>query len=333
MKYSLEQKLYAFLARHLDPSRSLLLGLSGGPDSLTLFHLLMAYKEKNPLHLGIAHVDHGWRTESKAEAEQLARLASHHALPFHLHLLDPQTLSGNLEAACRQERLTFFKGLCEQKGYQAVLLGHHADDQAETILKRLFEGANFTHLTGLQEKTEVEEVVLWRPLLNVRRREIEAWLKTKGIEGFHDKTNEDPRFLRARCRTQLMPYLAQTFGKEIAGNLCHLAETTQELNHFLEEVLDGYMSQIERTSLGSTMDFSAISSPFAIKYLLRKWWQLEGLSPTRDLIERAARLLIQGKKGRLVIGGRVFHVERKQLFIPSMKSSLFIVHKNNKISN
>ena len=128
----------------------LLLAFSGGPDSLALLHLLMEFHKIRPLKLAIAHVDHGWREESAEEAAQIALMAANLGLPLHLRKLDPKHLSGNLEAACREERFRFFASLCRDHGYQAVLLAHHADDLAETVLKRALEGASLPRLAAVR---------------------------------------------------------------------------------------------------------------------------------------------------------------------------------------
>ena len=133
-------------------------------------------------------------------------LANELKLPFHLKTLNPQTLVGNLEAACRNERLKFFKELSKQHGYQAVILAHHADDQAETVLKRVFEGADLTCMGGLKEKSEINGLSVWRPLLNVSKNDVLIWLQQHGHVAITDKTNLDPKYLRGRCRIQIIPY-------------------------------------------------------------------------------------------------------------------------------
>ncbi|MCH9703393.1 MAG: tRNA lysidine(34) synthetase TilS, partial [Chlamydiae bacterium] len=121
----------------------LLLALSGGPDSMALLHLM---RELNhPFE--VAHIDHGWREKSAEEAEKLQTLVNE---PFHLKRLEK--FSQNAEDQARRARLNFFRELCEKRGLEGVLLGHHADDQAETVLKRLFEGARLTKLSGLERE-------------------------------------------------------------------------------------------------------------------------------------------------------------------------------------
>lgn len=279
-----------FLEEHARPEIPLLVGLSGGPDSLMLFYLLMDMQVK----MGVAHVDHGWRKESSEEAEQLEILAAKHQVPFHLHTLDPNHAKGNLEEFCRQERLHFFKKLSDEYGYQAVLLGHHADDQAETILKRFFEGANLTSLSGLSVVACIEGLHVWRPLLHVSKKNILKWLGQRNLTAFEDHTNTDPKFLRARMRTTLIPSISQGFGKEISAPLIQLGRESHELKEFLDRHLSPYLQQVERTPTGPFLDLSQ-KWPFTLfemKHLVRAFCRLEQVTLSRQQLETAAELLL-----------------------------------------
>lgn len=305
-----------FLEKHLNPALPVLLGLSGGPDSLLLFHVLLAIKGKTPLQMGVAHVDHGWREESGAEAEALKRLVEEHGLPFHLCTLDPQTLKGNLEAACRQKRLGFFGKLCLEHGYQAVLLGHHADDQAETVLKRIFEGANLTALSGLSSVACLDGLVVWRPLLEMRKKGILDWLKKRGLIAFDDKTNLDPKFLRSRMRTSLIPALCGLFGKEIGPPLAKLAKESAELSEFLNSYLHPYLQTIKKNNDTLFLDLSRQkpSTVFELKHLVRAFCAGKGVVLSRQQLETAADLLLANASGKKLMGsGWKLSIDRSHL--------------------
>ncbi len=129
-----------FIEQFCSGPEPLLLGLSGGPDSLALYYGLLSCQRKYNISFHIAHIDHGWRLESAQEAEQMRQLAERAGIPFHLKKLKPAELKGNLEMACRIERYRFFAELCQTCSFQGVLVGHQRDDQSETILKKLLEG-------------------------------------------------------------------------------------------------------------------------------------------------------------------------------------------------
>lgn len=314
----LETLVTSFLDTHYDAKQPVLLGLSGGPDSLALLYLLLNYKKHMPLHLGVAHIDHGWREESTEEASQLQKMAEALNLPFHLKKLRPEDLTGNLEAACRQERLSFFSQLCKQHNYQAVFLGHHSDDQVETVLKRVFEGADLTRLAGLQPLAIVDNLNLWRPLLLISKSDIESWLMNRGLSAFLDKTNQDPRFLRARLRTQLIPHLSQTFGKEIKRSLYNLGEESKELHAFLLESLGPVFKSVERGPIGVMLDLNQHPDllPYAIKFVVREVCRQEGAVLSKELLNNILMMVVTGQGNKqAVIGNQQIYIDRKRLFI------------------
>lgn len=315
---SLEQKVFQFLDTHYNVSCSVLLGLSGGPDSLALFHVLIKYSKLKSFKFGVAHIDHGWRVESAQEAKELESLMNKFSIPFHLKRLTPSQLIGNLEAACREERIKYFNSLCEEYGYQAVLLGHHADDQAETVLKRLFEGASMTAFSGLQSVSKIGTLNIWRPLLGVSKNAILDWLQADQIIPFSDYTNLDPKFLRARFRTQIIPDLSQQFGKEIANNLWHIGQESQELSEFLNEVLGDSLRKIEVGKLGVFLDLTEedIQSAFAIKYIIKQFGIKGGCLLSRQMIQDAYQCVVTGKGNRILeCQGYCLFIDRKRIFL------------------
>ncbi|MDX8431464.1 MAG: tRNA lysidine(34) synthetase TilS [Candidatus Algichlamydia australiensis] len=217
-----ENPVIPFLRKQWNQKSPLLLGFSGGPDSMALLHMLL--KVKIPLHL--AHVDHGMREEGEKEAQLLAGYADKLGLPFHLRTL--RGISGrNLEERFRDERRKFFIELTEKFSFQALLLGHHADDQAEVVLKRILEGARLYNLGGMAPVSKQEKLTIWRPLLGMRKEVLIKFLHYKGVHAFEDRTNSNLHYLRARMRAEIFPYLEKKFGKQVRMSLCRLAEESR----------------------------------------------------------------------------------------------------------
>ena len=214
-----ENPVIPFLRKYWNQESPLLLGFSGGPDSMALLHLLL--QMKLPLHL--AHVDHGMREESSGEAKKIAEYAKKLGLPFHLRTLRGMT-GANLEERFREERRQFFRELCGEYSFQAVLLAHHADDQAEVVLKRILEGARIYNIGGMAPLEEQDGVHFWRPLLGLRKEILLNVLKKKEIGFFEDKTNKNLHYLRARMREAIFPFLEEKFGKQVRNSLCRLGE-------------------------------------------------------------------------------------------------------------
>lgn len=309
-----------FFRRYEIEGKPLLLALSGGPDSRALFHLLVEAK----CSFEVAHVDHGWREESGEEAQALQQLCE--GRPFHLKRLEIE--GRNLEDRCRKARLAFFKQVCQERELAGVLLGHHADDQAETVLKRLFEGASLPKLGGLLPVSEVDGVRLYRPLLKRRKKELALWLEERNIPFFIDKTNSDTRFLRARLRNAVLPTLSEQFGKEVVGGLSLIASDSQELSEFLEELVAPFISQCVEDEEGVCLDFSVSGVPevFVLKAALRKVFEKQRVALSRSVLETLS-LHIQKRSAHTVlrVGKKTVEISRGVLRIKQLKNPANLV--------
>lgn len=301
-----------FLNRVAEYEFPLLLGLSGGPDSMALFHLLMEYQ----CSFEVAHVDHGWREESAYEAEQLECHCQKYGLTFHLKKLDPKLNQKDLENACRKERFAFFKHICKKFSLKGILLAHHADDQAETVLKRLFEGAPLHKLKGLVEKSHFDGMAIYRPLLNFSKIEILHYLEARSIAYFHDTTNQDSRFLRSRLREFLIPELSKHFGKQISSSLCRVGDAAAELDEFLENELTPYRKLVISAEEGEALDLSVSlpASPFLLKAVIRDFFHLRGFSVSLNILETVAWHLKKGSCHKeIYLGKRKVRIHRKKI--------------------
>lgn len=325
----LDHILYRFFKKNLNSEKPVIIALSGGPDSLCLFSLLVKYRERNPLNIHIAHIDHAWREESQEEARQLQDLAEKLQIPFHCRRLGK--LIGNLELKSREERLLFYSEIVLKHDCQAVLLGHHADDQAETILKRIFEASNLTQLTGMEEVSFYPGVfggfTIWRPLLGVSKSDLENYLKDHALQGFQDSTNLDTRFLRARLRSLLLPQLAEQFGKEINNSLCRLGKEAQELKNYFDQKLSHILDVRIEAPFGSLYNLSnhLPSSLVEIKYLIKLLGQNEKVTFSFSQVECIAEFLQNNSAGKVI---DIFLIK---VFID--RKRMFFVHKEINLLN
>lgn len=201
--------------------------VSGGPDSVCLFHMLRELAPRLCFTVaGVAHLNHKLRGEASDEDERFtAALAARHGVAFFSSEVKVGEIGGNLEQAARQARLGFFHGLIEERRCDAVATGHTLDDQAETVLFRLLRGSGLAGLAGILTVTREG---LIRPLLAVTRAEVEEFLRARGIAWREDATNRDPGFARNRIRHTLLPELARDWNPEIALALARLADTARE---------------------------------------------------------------------------------------------------------
>ncbi len=198
------------------PAR-LLVGVSGGADSVALLHLLVE-KGCRP---HVCHLNHRWRgAEADADAEFVRALAGKLKLPVTIKARKV----GPTEDAARKARHEFFHECAKATGIHTLALAHTADDQAETILLRLIRGAGPTGLAGMAAEREFGKLHVVRPLLNISRSEIVEYLQARGLAWREDASNRDVRFLRNRVRHVLLPLLEREFNPGIRRVLLRTAE-------------------------------------------------------------------------------------------------------------
>ncbi|MCB1112685.1 MAG: tRNA lysidine(34) synthetase TilS [Chlamydiales bacterium] len=312
---SIENIVREFLRTYHAENKQLLLGLSGGPDSLLLFHLF----DSMQIPFAVAHIDHGWRQGSGREAKILREMVEEKGYRFHFLRLSSS--EGNSEDEARQERRAFFTELCRVWGYQAVVLGHHADDQAETVLKRILEGANLTAMGALVPAVNHGKLAIWRPLLHVRKRDILSWLKEHEYVPFDDHTNRDPKFLRSRMRMTVIPNLEQQFGKQVAGSLVRVGEEAQELANYLDRRISDVLQYLRQGPIGAYIDTSeaGVLDPYEVRYLIRKVASLEKITLSRAALATATEHLVKGAANKeSVSGSRRVYVDRGVIFALAM---------------
>lgn len=318
-KNHLIKTLADFLQRRCPDAEPLLLGLSGGPDSLALFYALLACQNVRPFSFHIAHIDHGWRAESGCEAQQLKQLAQEYGIPFYLKKLDPsQFQKCNLEMACRLERYRFFSELCRLHRFQGVLIGHHQDDQSETILKRVLEGAHWSCLPGLNEEIWIEGVRVLRPFLQSSKNELYSFLEKRGAVPFEDASNQDERFLRARMRQTMIPWLNENFGKNIQPALLRLGEEMLELKEYFEDRLRGILAHSSEGPFGVCLDLhdNMPASQIEIKYLLRLFCERYQMNLSHAQYQTCAEVLRLGQANQCFEnGGKTLYADRQRLFL------------------
>ena len=212
-----------------DHSR-VVLALSGGLDSMFLFHLLSTYQEELGIELFLAHVNHKQRPESDNEEHELRKLAEQVGVPIYV-----ANFSGAFtEASARQFRYEFFRDVMRETSSTALVTAHHADDQVETIFMRLIRGTRLHHLSAIKEKQKFDRGELIRPLLSFYKKEFSE------IEHFEDETNQENHYFRNRVRNLYLPQMETEnlqvrkalleFGKEVSDYQTAIGELSQTVD-------------------------------------------------------------------------------------------------------
>lgn len=236
------KKVLKFIREHglLAPGDKVVVAFSGGADSMALLDIL-THLPDFPLQIIIAHLNHCLRGDESAGDELFVRgVAEKYALPLEISSVDVGAAADrhglSLEEAGRNARRAFFLEIVEKTSAKAVILGHHRDDQSETVLLRLIRGAAGSGLAGMQPRTPGG--VFLRPLLCLCRAEIENYLRKGSLPWRDDSSNADPRFLRNRIRHELLPLL-KGYNNAMAENLVRLSKALAAD----EELLDAVVSR------------------------------------------------------------------------------------------
>jgi len=218
---------------------SVVVGVSGGPDSVALLHVLRALTERFSLKLGIAHLNHGLRqNDSDKEAVFVETLSERLGLPCHIHKEDVHEYQIknrlSLEEAARHVRYTFLNSVAEANRYHKIALGHHSDDNAELVLMNLFRGSGPLGLSGIPP---VRDGKIIRPLINLRRAEIIDFLNQNRLTYVSDASNRDTRYLRNSVRHKLIPLLKSAYNPNISDTLNRLSSIMLSEEAWIEDVI------------------------------------------------------------------------------------------------
>ncbi len=304
-----DQKLMQTLLREdiLAPGDAVLVGVSGGPDSVALLHVLTELAPALALSLEVAHVEHGIRgAESRQDAVFVRRMAEGLSLPFHLTHLDlpgaeypeadnpgaadapearagdrearaGQGRAGNLEARARAQRYRFFARVAAERRLGKVAVGHNRGDQVETMLMWLLRGCGPEGLAGMPAARPLDRDAagargpwLIRPLLEVPRNEILAYLARRKLAYREDPTNRDPRFLRNWIRGSLLPELRARAGGGLEDRLARLGGLLRSDNVLLERWVANAYPRVSREDVLDRAAFLGIE-PELRPRLVRFW--------------------------------------------------------------
>jgi len=224
------------------PGDRVLAGVSGGPDSVCLLHVLNRLRASLKIDVTAAHFDHGLRPgQDDNESRFVRAFADTLGIPLEIGnaegAIGPETPS--LEERARQARYRFLTRTAEKHGARRIALGHHLDDQAETVLMRLLRGSGPAGLAGIPA---IREDAVIRPLIRIPREEILEYLEKSGLRFMTDPSNRDPRFLRNRIRMELLPLL-QTYQPQIVERLTQTACILRDDEAFLSEMAGKWLKR------------------------------------------------------------------------------------------
>ncbi|GAB1540827.1 tRNA lysidine(34) synthetase TilS [Scytonema sp. NUACC21] len=214
-------------------NQRLLVAVSGGQDSLCSIKLLLDLQPKWGWHLGIAHCDHRWRTDSQANASHVENLAKAWDVPFYLQTAGEPPSS---EAAARDWRYSVLSTIALENEFDSIVTGHTASDRAETLLYNLIRGTGADGLQALTwQRLLVGNILLVRPLLEITRVQTGRFCQDFQLPIWEDSTNLELKYARNRIRKHIIPYLQENFNSQVESALAQTAEILQAEVEYLEK--------------------------------------------------------------------------------------------------
>lgn len=277
----------------------LLAGFSGGHDSSALLDVLARLPDARRRGLRAIHVHHGLHADADAWAAHCRRFCSARAIPLQVARVRVQSGGTGPEDAARRARLAAFAA--ELQAGETLVLAHHRDDQAETILLKLLRGAGPHGLAGMRPRRPFAAGTLWRPWINTPRAQLQAWIDTHALDWIRDPANADPGMSRSWLRREIMPRLAAHL-PQAAASIVHAGRLCAATRDHLDAEVATRLPALRR---GATLDAAAwLAQPAALRtLLLERWLHDQGLRAPdqrqQQELERQAAGIRDGRAGHL----------------------------------
>ncbi|MCY6413372.1 tRNA lysidine(34) synthetase TilS [Acinetobacter sp. VNH17] len=273
--------------QHFPEQTQFLIGCSGGMDSMLLLHLM---SEIFPAQIRAIYIDHQLQQVSAEWGALVQKQAE--ALNIPCVIQKVQVATGNLEQQARQARYQAYQQHLQAN--EILVLAHHQQDQAETLLLRLFSGTGVNGLAAMQQIDVRQDLTIWRPFLALSREQIEQWSQQLGFDYVTDPTNHDTHYDRAWCRGELWPVLQKRFPKMQAA----VARTSYLMQDAAEILNDVLQEDWQHCATDNEIDLLALSQLSAARQrqLLSAW--IKGKDPYRpsyDMVQRLQQEVILAK--------------------------------------
>jgi len=289
--------------RLADRGDPVLLAVSGGADSVCMLYALLQLRDRLAITLSVAHLDHGIRPDSAADARFVLDLCSAIGVPCYQERADAVGRSSqtgmSLETAARDLRYDFLVRVAKEHEINVIATAHTRDDQAETILFRLVRGSGPRGLSGIPYQREHNGIRIIRPLLDCPRQQVVDFLNEIDRPWREDSSNSDVRFTRNRIRNQVLPYLEANLNPSVREALVRTAEILSEEERWLESLTRDALGRCADPQGGGGLDVEALKALdlALLRRVIRHWLRAAGIpmgDVDFDTLESATALLVRG---------------------------------------
>ena len=217
----------------------IVIGVSGGPDSICLLHILNSLKEKYNLQLFVAHINHQIRENAKIDEQYVSQFCKKIDVPLFVLHTDVLNIAKqekiSTEEAGRNERYKFFDEILKKTKSNKIAIAHNSNDKAETVIMNILRGSGISGLKGIEPKRDNKYI---RPLIETTREEIEKYCKDNNLETRHDESNDENLYNRNKIRNIVIPYIKKEFNNNIINTINRLSIVATEESEYINKIVE-----------------------------------------------------------------------------------------------
>ena len=292
--YMLKDKIRETIAKFnmINNGDSVIVAVSGGPDSMTLLSVLIDLKEEYNLKLYAAHVNHGIRENAQIDENYVKDFCNKNGIECFIKVADVVKMANEekrgLEEVGRKVRYSFFEEVMKNTGANKVAIAHNLNDKAETVIMNILRGSGVSGLRGIEPKRGV----YIRPLIEVQREEIERYCEEKELNPRHDESNDDNSYTRNRIRNIVIPYLKKEFNPNIVEVLNRLAEIVKEEENYMEKQTAQAFEEVLETQCDEKIEYN-VRKFNAKEAIIQKKLILLGINKTVGTIQGIEKINLE----------------------------------------
>ena len=237
-KLPVEEQVYNCIKKYklINENDKVVIGVSGGPDSICILHVLNILKERLKIQVYVAHINHMIREEADSETKYVQEFCNELGIECYIKKVDIQEFAKECkigtEEAGRIIRYDFFNEIAKKVGANKIVTAHNSNDNGETVLLNILRGSGLSGLKGIEPIRENKYI---RPLIETSREDIEEYCEIHKLEPKIDKSNLESIYRRNKIRNDLIPYIQKEFNPNILKTINRLSEVAREENEYMEE--------------------------------------------------------------------------------------------------
>lgn len=226
----------------------ILLGVSGGPDSLTMLDFFIKLTTERDIEIAVFHLNHLFRDEAKEEAQFVKRVCDNYNIDCYLEEFNVPDFAKNNnlspEQAARKIRMKFLFSYQEDFNFDKISLAHNKDDLVETVFLNIFRGCSLSGLSGIEPISFINDHKIIHPILSISRKEIEKYCQKENLKPRYDKSNDETVYTRNKIRHNIIPYIEKEINPSLKDVVMRMANLLKEEDEYLNNLAKKYYSDI-----------------------------------------------------------------------------------------